>query len=155
MVLSHWRIHPFSAYLSRSDTEDSFPCRPTIHPTSSQETTMRKLRLNPEELVVESFALVQTPAATGTVRGHDTNGACEPQEPDSINVCTNDPAVCGTGTGTGTGTTTGTTTGTGTNPPVTFGSPSGANTCAGYNTCGGWTCEEIYGCAPGPQVPGC
>lgn len=122
---------------------------------------MKKLRLNPEDLTVETFAPVQSMAGGGTVRGHgDSVAVCDPEEPDSINVCATDPSICGSG-GCGTagatcggtcGSTCGTTCGCGT----TLFSPSGQNTCDGYNTCAGYTCEEIYGagCA-GPQLPGC
>ena len=51
---------------------------------------MRKIRLNPEELMVEAFPTSEVEAGQGTVRGHDAQAALGTFDPASIsgwNMC--------------------------------------------------------------------
>jgi hypothetical protein len=54
---------------------------------------MKKLRLNADDLAVESFATAHPVDERGTVRGHDATEGCKVTE--SCTNCTYDDTVCG------------------------------------------------------------
>jgi hypothetical protein len=50
----------------------------------SLETTMRKIRLDPEELLVEAFSTSEIDGEPGTVRGHDAQFLESTFDPNSL-----------------------------------------------------------------------
>ena len=96
---------------------------------------MRKLHLNPEALVVQSFETASGAPPAGTVRGNADTGCVATYDPCTcvpIDTCSCGPDIPGTGPG-----------------PVP--SPGDSGCVATYDPC---TCVPIETCSCGPDTSG-